>query len=333
MRARIAESFARSLARLEGPERAAVKRAAFDFLFGPRNPGLHPHRLVHCEDSRYWSLRVNRDLRVIVHRDDQELVLCYADHHDRAYAWAAPRNGAPRRDAGRQPSLEMAPLLATVLPVDHGAPPIGSGPRAQPAIPPSPPRPAADPISPRRLRVWRRATRPLPPPSGKPVQGAAPAPLLQLLQILHGVEAGRLAPEGGRSSASSRSIGVDRVARPPRWRWGSLPWVALAVMAAAVPLLGLVLAVLASRSARKAERARVAAAAEEARLGRELAAALERLRRGERPTAPLPMPVGEAGRAWAAIEALDRFLALEPGEIRSLADAGVERAAAAVNVK
>ena len=91
MRARIAESFARSLARLEGPERAAVKRAAFDFLFGSRSPGLHLHRLVHCEDPRFWSLRVNRDLRIIVHREGEALVLCYADHHDRAYAWAAPR--------------------------------------------------------------------------------------------------------------------------------------------------------------------------------------------------------------------------------------------------
>lgn len=46
-------------------------------------------------------MRVNRDIRLIVHRTEESLLLCYVDHHDEAYRWAErrklechPRTGA-----------------------------------------------------------------------------------------------------------------------------------------------------------------------------------------------------------------------------------------------
>jgi hypothetical protein len=326
MRARIAESFARSLARLEGPERAAVKRAAFDFLFGSRSPGLHLHRLVHCEDPRFWSLRVNRDLRVIVHREGDELVLCYADHHDRAYAWAAPRGAAPRRDARREACVEVGAPVPASPRVGPASMPIA--PRPPPPAASSPPPPGSGPA--RRLRVWRRASGPLPSRYGDAPLAAAPAPLLQLLQIFHRMEAGPPAPgdpvrDGG--CAPAPGIAGARLASPRTGpRRSRFRDVALLVMAAALPFLGLALAVRARRAGREAERARDEDARAAAIPVRELAAALTRLRMGERAHVRHPPPAGEEGRAWAAIEALDRFLALEARGIRSLADAGVNGA-------
>src|SRR3712207_7959939 len=40
---------------------------------------------------RSWSVRVNRDLRMIVHKTAASLLLAYVDHHDKAYAWAERR--------------------------------------------------------------------------------------------------------------------------------------------------------------------------------------------------------------------------------------------------
>jgi len=87
----IADTFTRSLARLDGQSQSLIKQAAFDFQVHPDNPGFQLHKLDRARDKGFWSFRVNKDLRIIVHRSADALVLCYADHHDPAYAWAESR--------------------------------------------------------------------------------------------------------------------------------------------------------------------------------------------------------------------------------------------------
>src|SRR5713101_6111523 len=89
----IADTFTESLARLTGDEQKAVKTAAFDLQINPAaSPGMSFHKLAKARDKGFWSVRVNQDIRLIVHRMAQSLLLCYVDHHDRAYAWAECRN-------------------------------------------------------------------------------------------------------------------------------------------------------------------------------------------------------------------------------------------------
>src|SRR5215211_7779591 len=88
---RIADTFTDSLARLTGDEQKAVKTTAFDLQMDPSAPGLSFHKLDKAKDKRFWSVRVNADIRLVVHRTDASLLLCYVDHHDRAYAWAERR--------------------------------------------------------------------------------------------------------------------------------------------------------------------------------------------------------------------------------------------------
>lgn len=97
----IADSFNDSLRRLTGDEQKAVKITAYDLQADPVNPGLQFHKLDRAKDPRFWSVRVNRDIRIIVHRDKASLLLCYVGHHDKAYDWAQrrklethPRTGA-----------------------------------------------------------------------------------------------------------------------------------------------------------------------------------------------------------------------------------------------
>jgi len=345
MRARISEGFTRSLARLEGPERAAVKRAAFDFLMAPRTPGLRLHRLVHAEDRRFWSLRVNRDLRVIVFRDGGELVLCHADHHDAAYAWAAHRTGLPAAAGSEEPlalAVEAAPEAAEA----PAGPARSRGPDHPP--PGAEPRPAlagfsapGERVARRRLRLLRRATGPLPAPSGRLGTGPAPPPLLHLLRFFAEADGTATlpaadppaplapAPVRRRHRLAAAALRAAAAALPPAAvllapRAGQLP-AALGSALLAAALAGALLA-LAAREARRreghlaAEAQRAVAAA--ARPVAELAAALDRLRRGERPEPPREPPTGQAGRAWAAIGALHRFLAVGAGDIRLLAGAG-----------
>src|SRR5689334_5015930 len=97
----IADTFTDSLARLTNEEQKAVKTTAFDLQLNPSSPGLRFHKLGKAKDKNFWSLRVNADVRIIVHRTAESLLLCYVDHHDQAYSWAErrklethPRTGA-----------------------------------------------------------------------------------------------------------------------------------------------------------------------------------------------------------------------------------------------
>jgi hypothetical protein len=105
MEFRIADTFTASLARLKGEEQKAVKTTAFDLQMDPSRPGLKFHPLDHAKDSHFCSVRVNRDIRLIVHRTDTNFLLCYVDHHDKAYRWAE------RRKLERHPRTGAAQLV------------------------------------------------------------------------------------------------------------------------------------------------------------------------------------------------------------------------------
>lgn len=101
MEFRIADTFTQSLTRLTGEEQKAVKTSAFDLQLNRASPGLQLHKLDRAKDKNFWSVRVNRDIRIIVHRTERSFLLCYVAHHDDAYAWAErrrleahPRTGA-----------------------------------------------------------------------------------------------------------------------------------------------------------------------------------------------------------------------------------------------
>ncbi len=87
----IADTFTDSLVHLTGEEQKAVKTAAFDLQINPTSPGMSFHKLGKAKDKNFWSVRVGSDIRLIVHKTDGSLLLCYVDHHDKAYDWAERR--------------------------------------------------------------------------------------------------------------------------------------------------------------------------------------------------------------------------------------------------
>lgn len=91
MEFRIADTFTDSLAKLTGEEQKAVKTTAFDLQLNPANPGMSFHKLDKAKDKNFWSVRVSSDIRIIVHKTSDSLLLCFVDHHDKAYHWAERR--------------------------------------------------------------------------------------------------------------------------------------------------------------------------------------------------------------------------------------------------
>lgn len=105
MELRIADTFTDSLGKLTGEEQKAVKTTAFDLQLNPANPGMKFHKLDRARDKDFWSVRVSRDIRLIVHKTASSLLLCYVDHHDPAYRWAE------RRKLERHPTTGAAQLV------------------------------------------------------------------------------------------------------------------------------------------------------------------------------------------------------------------------------
>lgn len=91
MQFRISDTFTDSLSRLTADEQKAIKITAFDLQQNPASPGLKFHRIEKSKDKHFWSVRVGSDLRLIVHKAESSFLLCYADHHDKAYQWAERR--------------------------------------------------------------------------------------------------------------------------------------------------------------------------------------------------------------------------------------------------
>lgn len=86
----------------------------------PSGKGHSFHKLDHAKDPGFWSVRVSRDIRLIVLRMVGSLLLCYVDHHDKAYQWAErrklqthPATGAAQlveiRESVQEAAQEMAP--------------------------------------------------------------------------------------------------------------------------------------------------------------------------------------------------------------------------------
>ncbi|TVQ96339.1 MAG: DNA helicase [Desulfovibrionales bacterium] len=126
MEFRIADTFTDSLARLNAQEQRAAKTTAFDLQLNPAHPGLKFHKVEYGKDPNFWSVRVSGDIRMIVHRSEGNLLLCYVNHHEEAYRWAEKRKLERHPATGAAQLVELRETVQEVfvpvqVPVDAPA--------------------------------------------------------------------------------------------------------------------------------------------------------------------------------------------------------------------
>ncbi|WP_412507546.1 3'-5' exonuclease [Roseovarius sp. SYSU LYC5161] len=112
---RIADSFSDSLARLTAQEPKAAKTAAFDLQMSPDNPGLSLHRVDRARDKGFWTARVNRDIRLVLHKTGGDTLLAWVGHHDDAYAWAERRRLESHPRTGAMQIVEIRETVEEVV--------------------------------------------------------------------------------------------------------------------------------------------------------------------------------------------------------------------------
>ncbi len=113
---RISDTFTDSLAKLTGDEQKLVKTTAFDLQMNPVNPGMSLHKLEKAKDKNFWSARVGSDIRLILHKTAVSLLLCYVDHHDKAYRWAERRKLETHPTTGAAQWVEIKERVEDMAP-------------------------------------------------------------------------------------------------------------------------------------------------------------------------------------------------------------------------
>lgn len=111
----LSDTFTDSLARLTSEEQKLVKTTVFDIQVNPASPGHRLHKLDHAKDKRFWSVSVGMDLRMIVHRQDDSLLVCYVDHHDKAYQWAERRKLETHPKTGAAQLVEIRETVQEIV--------------------------------------------------------------------------------------------------------------------------------------------------------------------------------------------------------------------------
>ncbi len=110
----IYSTFDKSLERLNNEEQKQTKITVMDLQLAPDRPGHQLHKIDRARDSRFATIRVNRDLRIVVYQDGSRMVICYVDHHDAAYRWAQNRRFEEHPITGSAQIVEVVETVEQV---------------------------------------------------------------------------------------------------------------------------------------------------------------------------------------------------------------------------
>ena len=129
---RIADTFTASLAKLTGEEQKSAKTTAFDLQLNPAHPGMKFHRVDGAKDKNFWSVRVGRGLRLVVHKTASNFLLCYVGEHDESYRWAKLRRLERHPNTGAAQLVEIREVVRDIevpryVTAEPAASPVFSG--------------------------------------------------------------------------------------------------------------------------------------------------------------------------------------------------------------
>ncbi len=127
----LADTFRAALTRLTNDEQKLVKQTVYDLQDDPTQPGLSMHRMDKTRSADIWSVRVGRDIRIILQRSGADLILAYVAHHDDAYAWAERRRIEAHPTTGALQVVEVRELVEQVA---APVPAAEQSPVAEPAL-------------------------------------------------------------------------------------------------------------------------------------------------------------------------------------------------------
>jgi len=115
MEFRISDTFTDSLTKLTNDEQKLVKTKVFDLQVNPDSTGLQFHKIDKSKDKNFWSVYVNMDIRLIVHKTQESILICFVAHHDKAYTWAERRKLEIHPTTGAAQLVEVREMVKEII--------------------------------------------------------------------------------------------------------------------------------------------------------------------------------------------------------------------------
>lgn len=100
-----ASTFTDALGKLTQSEAGAATLAALRLAEDPTGKGLSLHRVESA--AGFWTARVSRDVRIVLHKEGERTLLAWVGHHDDAYRWAEKRRLIPHERTGAMQFVEV----------------------------------------------------------------------------------------------------------------------------------------------------------------------------------------------------------------------------------
>ncbi|MBL8899663.1 MAG: AAA family ATPase [Planctomycetes bacterium] len=117
-----------STAKLSVEERGRVLSFIDKLQENLAHPSISLERITESRSDDLWSGRISRELRAILFRQGDQVMLLHAGHHDDAYAWAKQRRieRNPKTKELQIVQLEnvVREVVREVAPAEHSAPPL-----------------------------------------------------------------------------------------------------------------------------------------------------------------------------------------------------------------
>jgi len=108
----LSSTFTDALTRLTQSEVGAAMLAALDLHRDPSGYGKRMHRIDSAPG--FWSARANRDIRLVIGKEGDSMVLAWAGHHDDAYHWAEGRRLTRHERTGAMQFVEIVTVEGVI---------------------------------------------------------------------------------------------------------------------------------------------------------------------------------------------------------------------------
>lgn len=123
----LSSTFTDALTKLTQSEVGAAMLAALDLQRDPAGYGKRMHRIDSAPG--FWSARANRDIRLVIGKEGENMILAWAGHHDDAYRWAEGRQLTMHERTGAMQFVEIVTVEGGLdTPVSTIAPAVVAGP-------------------------------------------------------------------------------------------------------------------------------------------------------------------------------------------------------------
>lgn len=115
----IAIQFKKKLGDFSNEKQKEVMQVVAQLMIDETSPSLKLHKM---QSRDWWTVSVDRDIRIVLQRNDNQIFVVYVDHHDAAYRWAERNKLSRHPVTGSLQIVEIPQIISQPIVVQTPSP-------------------------------------------------------------------------------------------------------------------------------------------------------------------------------------------------------------------